>query len=120
MAAQLRQCPPEADMNAVVKQPEASAPHAGFPAEVEAIVRAANQAVIHDGLRRLDRDAVTRLAVAVAKLRTRYLQAALGLIGHEDGVPPDYADISSVTRARVMYEEAMHAFNAVTRAIERG
>ena len=61
---------------------------------------------------------MTRLAVAVAKLRTRYLQAALGLIGHEDGVPPDYADISSVTRARVMYEEAMHAFNAVTRAID--
>lgn len=107
-------------MNAVVKHPDASAPHAGFPAEVEAIIRAANQAVIHERLPSLDRDAVMRLAVAVARLRTRYLEAALGLIAHADGVPPDQADIGSVTRARVMYEEAMHAFGALTRAIERG
>jgi len=107
-------------MNAGIKDINAVARQASFVHEVEATVRAANQAVIHDGLPQLDRDAVTRLAVAVAKLRTRYLQAALGLIAHEDGVPPDYADISSVTRARVMYEEALHAFDAVTRAIERG
>lgn len=107
-------------MNAAVKDLDAPGLHAGFPAQVEAIVRAANQAVIHERLPSLDGDAVMRLAVAVARLRTRYLEAALGLIAHADGVPPDHADIGSVTRARVMYEEAMHAFDALTRAVERG
>ena len=50
-----------------------------FLFEAEKAIRAANREIIHGALPELDRDAVYRLAVAVARLRAAYLQTALKL-----------------------------------------
>ena len=91
-----------------------------FLANVETMVRAANREIIHRHLPAFTADDVTRLAVAVAELRARYLAAARRLIEHERGVAPDTADMVQLAKAREMFDEAVHAFEALRRAIERG
>jgi hypothetical protein len=91
-----------------------------FLANVEKLVRAANREIIHRHIPVFTADDVTRLAVAVAELRARYLTAARRLIEHERGVVPDNADMVQLAKAREMFDEAVHAFEALRRAIERG
>ena len=93
---------------------------AGFLEDIERAIRATNQAIIHRRLPDLDEATVMRLAAAVAELRGRYLEAALAMIAHEDGVPPDQADINKIAKSRMMFEEAVAGFEALRRAIERG
>jgi hypothetical protein len=96
------------------------AQHEQFLANVEKMVRTANREIIHRHIPVFSTDDVTRLAVAVAELRARYLVAARRLIEHERGVVPDTADMVQLAKAREMFDEAVHAFEALRRAIERG
>jgi hypothetical protein len=100
---------------------------AGFPtrqqrflANVETMTRAANREIIHKHMTAVTADDVTRLAVMVAELRARYLKAAMGLVDREGGVAPDAGEVSKLARARETYDEAVAAFEAMRRAIERG
>lgn len=100
---------------------------AGFPtrqqrflANVETMTRAANREIIHRHIPAVTADHVTRMAVMVAELRARYLEAAMRLVEREGGVAPDSGELAQLSRLREMYEEAMHAFEALRRAIERG
>jgi hypothetical protein len=102
-------------------------PDDGFPARqkvfldnVERTIRAANREIIHQHIPRVTGDDVTKLAVVVAELRARYLDAARRLIEREQGVAPNSAEVAQLAKAREMYDEAMHAFEALRRAIERG
>jgi hypothetical protein len=91
-----------------------------FLANVERMTRAANREIIHKHMSAVTPDDVTRLAVLVAELRARYLKAAMRLVERESGVAPDSGEMAQLSRAREMYDEAVHAFEAMRRAIERG
>lgn len=114
------------DQSKIVPKAKA-ADDAGFPtrqqrflANVETMTRAANREIIHKHMAAVTPDDVTRLAVLVAELRARYLKAAMRLVERESGVAPDASEIAQLSRAREMYDEAVHAFEAMRRAIERG
>ncbi len=90
-----------------------------FLFEAEKAIRAANREIIHGALPELDRDAVYRLAVAVARLRAAYLQTALKLEVKEDGRIADSL-VAELKDHRERFEEARDAFVALQRAIEIG
>jgi hypothetical protein len=91
-----------------------------FLANVETMTRAANREIIHRHLPAVTADTATRMAVLVAELRARYLEAAMRLVDREGGVAPDSGEMAQLARAREMYDEAVQAFEALRRAIERG
>ncbi|MBM3569164.1 MAG: hypothetical protein FJX46_10480 [Alphaproteobacteria bacterium] len=89
--------------------------------DLERGIRVANREIITRHVKRkVKGDDVMRLAIAVAELRARYLDQALRLIDREKGVVPDSAEIKRLAAARETYDEALHAFEAFRRAIERG
>lgn len=91
-----------------------------FLANVEALTRAANREIIHKHIPAVTADGATRMAVMVAQIRARYLEAAMRLVQREGGVAPDAGELAQLSRLREMYDEAVHAFEAMRRAIERG
>ncbi len=91
-----------------------------FLGEVEQGIRFANREVIHKHIPELDKDNVLAFAVAVGRLRARYLEAAFKLGINEHGDPPDQSEISELRNHREMYEEARAAFEALREAIEKG
>ncbi len=82
--------------------------------DIEQGIRMANREVLGQALPRLGRDHVLALAVAVAKLRGSYLDAAMHL------VRPPAVDIADLKAKREAYDEARMAFEALERAVERG
>lgn len=82
--------------------------------DIEQGIRLANLEVLGQALPRLGRDHVLALAVAVAKLRGTYLEAAMHL------VRPAAGDVANLKARREAYDEARLAFEALERAIERG
>lgn len=82
--------------------------------DIEQGIRLANREVLGQALPRLGRDHVLALAVAVAKLRGAYLEAAMHL------VRPAAGDLAGIRSKREAYDEARMAFEALERAIERG
>jgi flagellar biosynthesis/type III secretory pathway chaperone len=91
-----------------------------FLDQLEKTIRAANREIIHRHIPKLTVDDVTKMAIAVAELRARYLDAAKRLTEREQGVAPDAADVNRLAKARETYDEMLHAFEALRRAIERG
>ena len=88
--------------------------HKHFMDEVEMAVRAANREIIGREIPGLDKDTFFRFAVDVARIRARYLKAVLA--ADWDRTP----DIDYIQAMRVLYEEALKAFEALERAISRG
>ena len=67
---------------------------------------------------RLDALRFLKFAVTVAKLRAQYLRAAFQLfVGDKD---PDPAGVAKLRQKREMFEEALSAFEALRRAIDKG
>jgi len=91
-----------------------------FLGEIEQGIRAANRQLIHQRVPSLDRDSILNFAVAVGRLRARYLEAAFKLGVNEHGDPPDQAEINELRIRREMFEEARSAFEALREAIEKG
>jgi hypothetical protein len=91
-----------------------------FLDQVEHAIRIANRKIIHKHVPKITRDDVLKLAMTVGEIRARYLQAALKLVDREEGVMPDAAEISRLAKARETFDEAVSAFEALRRAIERG
>jgi hypothetical protein len=91
-----------------------------FLGEVEQGIRFANREIIHDIIPQLDKDTVLAFAVAIGRLRARYLEAAFKLGVNEHGDPPKEDEITELRRRREMFEEARNAFDALRDAIEKG
>ena len=91
-----------------------------FLGEIEQGVRLANREIIHKHIPPLTREGVLTFAVAVGRLRARYLQVAFNLGVNEHGDPPDQSEIDELRRRREMFEEARSAFEALREAIVRG
>ncbi|MBM3516274.1 MAG: hypothetical protein FJX56_00015 [Alphaproteobacteria bacterium] len=95
--------------------------HKQFLEDVENGVRVANREIIHAHIPTLNRDKFLEFAVAVARLRAGYLDAALALfVGGYGPDWPDEAALVSLRSLRKTYLEGMRAFEALRRAIERG
>lgn len=91
-----------------------------FMGEVEQGIRFANRQIIHQRIPSLNKETILQFAVAIGRLRARYLEAAFSLGVNEDGDPPDQAEINELKMRREMFEEARNAFDALREAIERG
>jgi hypothetical protein len=91
-----------------------------FLEQVEYAIRIANRKIINKYVSKITRDDVLKLAMTVGEIRARYLQAALKLVDREEGVVPDASEISRLAKARETFDEAVSAFEALRRAIERG
>ncbi len=104
------------------KQGEFDAPlvHADFVEGLAEEIREINRSTVSQHIPELDREKVLKLAASVAELRARYLESALLRLHLQDGQAPDDARVREVSERRHMYEEAVHAFDALTRAIARG
>jgi hypothetical protein len=92
--------------------------HKRFLSEIEHGIQAANREVIHAAVPELNRASFFNLAVALAKLRASYLQAALQILRTPDAAIPTLLD--DLKQRREAFEEGSKAFEALERAIERG
>ncbi len=86
--------------------------------EIEQAVRLANQEVIHQHIASISRDDMLALAVAVAGLRARYLDAAFAFVKADHGHGADDPHVATMRERRLAYEEGVQALEALTRAIE--
>ena len=91
-----------------------------FLGEVEQGIRFANREVIHKLIPAVTKDSVLAFAVAVGRVRARYLEAAFNLGISEHGDQPNNTEISELKIHREMYEEVRAAFEALRDAIEKG
>ena len=94
--------------------------HKRFLDEIEHGVRFANREIIHKRIPRLNKDTILAFAVNVARLRARYLEAAMNIGVSEHGDPPEQSVINDITARRSLYQEARNAFEDLRLAIERG
>ena len=91
-----------------------------FKRDIEQAIAVANREIIHPLIPEITRDSVLPLALSVARLRGRYLQAAFEIAAKDRGDAPDKSEIDELRHHREMYEEAREAFDALMHAIERG
>ncbi|MBF0249067.1 MAG: hypothetical protein HQL35_00410 [Alphaproteobacteria bacterium] len=91
-----------------------------FLNELEQGIRIANREIIHTRLPALNKDTILGFAVAIARLRARYLEAAFRAAESDRGEPLDQSQIKDLRGHREAYEEAKQAFEALRYAIEQG
>lgn len=91
-----------------------------FTRDMEQSIAVANREIIHPLIPDINRDSVLPLAISVARLRARYLQAAFAIAADDHGDTPNQQEIDELRRHREMYQEARLAFEALIHAIERG
>lgn len=91
-----------------------------FLSEIEQGIRFANREIIHKLITPLHKDDILAFAVAVGRLRGRYLEAALKLASGERGDAPDQSEIKEIRSRREAFEETRNAFEALRDAIEKG
>ena len=91
-----------------------------FLNDVEQGIRIANREIIHSRIEALDKDTVLAFAVAIARLRARYLDAAFTAAKTDRGEPLDQSEVNQLRIHREAYEETKKAFEALRYAIEQG
>lgn len=91
-----------------------------FLREIEQAIRLSNQEVIHQNINPISRDRVVAFSVAVAKLRMRYLEEAFRFASADHGDGAEKTEVAALQERRLAYDEGLHAFEALHRAIERG
>ena len=91
-----------------------------FLNEIEQGIRFANREIIHAHITAIEKDTVLSFAVAIARLRARYLEAAFRAAGADKGEPLDQSQVNQLRAHREAYEEAKTAFEALRYAIEQG
>lgn len=90
-----------------------------FLHEVEVVIREANRKAIHDRVPDLDRERFVAFATFVAEARADYLAAALAMqtmTGDADRA----LEVERLRVRRLAFDEALQAFAALERAVERG
>ena len=91
-----------------------------FTRTIEQAIAVANREIIHPLIPDITSESVMPLAISVARLRARYLQAAFRIASDDHGDTPNEAEIEELRHHREMYQEARQAFEALMHAIERG
>lgn len=91
-----------------------------FLGEIEQGIRQANRQIIHQRIPSLNKETIMAFALAIGRLRARYLEAAFQLGVADDGDPPNPSEIHELRTRREMFEEARNAFEALREAIEKG
>jgi len=91
-----------------------------FLNEIEQGIRIANREIIHKRIPALDKDTVLAFAVAIARLRARYLEASFKAAETDRGEPLDQSEVNELRTHREAYEETKLAFEALRYAIEQG
>lgn len=89
--------------------------YARFIDEVQIAIRDTNRTIIGERISDLTKQRFCDLAVSVARLRARYLEVVLGTDWNQETL-----DIREIRDRRELYEEALKAFEALERLIERG
>lgn len=92
-----------------------------FLRETEQAIRLTNNEVIHKLIEPISSERIQTFAIAVAKLRAQYIEAAFKFADahHPDGAE-GVAEIDELGLRRRRFEEARDAFIALQRAIELG
>jgi len=91
-----------------------------FLGEIEQAIRLANRKIIRRRIPSLDKEAILKLAVSIAKLRGHYLEAAFKMAARDDGERPSVEDVNELRERRQAFEEARSAFDALRDAVEKG
>ncbi len=91
-----------------------------FLNDIEQGVRIANREIIHKHIPALDKNTVLAFAVAIARLRARYLEAAFRAASSDKGEPLEPSEVVELRTHREAYEEAKMAFEALRYTIESG
>ncbi len=91
-----------------------------FLSDIELGIRLANRDLIHGRIPELNKDKIQNFAVAVGRLRARYLEAAVNMSVNEAGESPAGDYINDLRQKREAYEEARVAFDALRDAVEKG
>jgi len=91
-----------------------------FLNDIEQGIRIANREIIHTRIQALNKDTVLAFAVAIARLRVRYLEAAFRAAETDKGEPLDQSEVNELRTHREAYEETRLAFEALRYAIEQG
>lgn len=86
-----------------------------FLREVEHTIVTLNREVLSGVLGTITRARMSELAMSVARLRGAYLRSALDAQWSEDS-----PETAALRTQRESYEEALAAFDALERAVERG
>ena len=90
-----------------------------FLDEVENGIRMVNREILHEKVPDVTQDRFLKFAVMVSRLRASYLAAAFELVDSGAHIP-DNAIFDDLKSKREKYDEAVQAFDALRRAIERG
>ena len=90
-----------------------------FLLEVEQGIRLSNREVIHKKIPPVNSESVLAFAVAVAKVRAEYLEAAFAFTNNNTDTISEAA-VNDLKNYRMVYEEARQAFDALKHAIEAG
>ena len=88
--------------------------------EFDQAVREANRAAIAATIGPVTKDQVLRVAIAVSRLRARYLREVLKLAAEGGARAMDPTAILEMRQLREAYEGALSGFGALRHALERG
>ena len=91
-----------------------------FLLETEQVVRDTNQEIIHERIPKLTQERIKPIIESVARTRAHYLEAAFRVAESGDQIVTDEKALKELQMSRELYEESRTAFDALTRAIERG
>lgn len=88
---------------------------------IDKAIQPINREIIHKAIPGLNRDKYIEFAAVVAELRADYLAAALAyFLEQRRGATDDTGAIQALKAKRETYEEALAAYEALHRALERG
>lgn len=89
---------------------------------IDRAIQPINREIIHKAIPGLNRDKYIEFAAVVAELRAEYLAAALAYFVEQRraGDGGDQSAVRALKAKREAYEEALAAYEALHRALERG
>jgi hypothetical protein len=91
-----------------------------FLLESEQFIRDSNRKIIQERIPKLTKESILALAMTVARLRARYLEATFCLSTLDHNEPLDEHSFNELRRYREFYEESRSAYEAIQSAIELG
>ncbi|NQV99498.1 MAG: hypothetical protein HQ483_07355 [Rhodospirillales bacterium] len=91
-----------------------------FLLETEQMVRDTNREIIHERVPELTQAQIRPIVETVARARAHYLEVAFRVADLGDQAAFDENGLKELRQSRERYEESRAAFDALTRAIERG
>jgi len=85
-----------------------------FLKELELAIQITNREILNQRIPEITKENILPLAISVARLRGQYLAEGFKIAQATAGGAPGDSEISTLKHNREMYEEAKHAFEALT------